>query len=734
MANSNHLRDLLGVYSVDSVVEFIESLSADEDIRWRLVGDRENNLATINLGSDPAAGVVERITNAIDAVTDRKWESEGKPDDIHSPRMAAQEWFGIENGTLTSYTDKLPSDLVEISRLVSVVLNESGDPKSPTVDIRDRGIGLTRQDFPDTILSLNASMKLKKRFLAGAFGQGGSTALAYSAYTLIATRYYRDADPTVSFTIVRFNPGNYSSDKHGTYEYLVSSDNLPFSCVVGQGEEFEPGTLVRHVKMDVGKFSSVMTAPRNSLWYLAHHYLFDPIIPIDLQDQRKGRNDRRYAAGNARRLVSSDRNEYSRSARLTFRLGKVSIAWYVLSAEGEKSNEYITNFCLPSRPIVITFNGQKQGDLPNTIIRNDLKLPYLDRYLVVHINCDELDSETRRQLFPTTRESVRDSSLLTELRDLVVGTLGEDDDLDRLNRERRKRFISDSSDQATEKLRRRLSDRVAATIKVGQKGGQPGQPGSDHKPSLKEPIPVSEPPTFIEITTPSPRDVYSGRPFSVKFRTDADPSYFGSVDSYIATADNSAVIYSGTTNIYHGYGNAYFHVQEGAGVGEDGTITLEVRPKGAKSVAASVGIKIVEEKKPAGGQGKDSTGPNINPRWVTEDDEFFKQNGWDRTSVADVEDSEEGIDVFVSNENSQLLGLLNRAKRRGEESVASIKSFYLEHIAFHAVLCHLTSSAESVDNEEEGSPSGFSKEIARASETILGISASLIDLIESESL
>lgn len=50
----------------------IEVLAAERPTRWRPVGDNENNLATINLGSDRAAGFVERITNAIDAVLEQE--------------------------------------------------------------------------------------------------------------------------------------------------------------------------------------------------------------------------------------------------------------------------------------------------------------------------------------------------------------------------------------------------------------------------------------------------------------------------------------------------------------------------------------------------------------------------------------------------------------------------------------------------------------------------------------
>lgn len=45
---------------------------------------------------------------------------------------------------------------------------------------------------------------------------------------------------------------------------------------------------------------------------------------------------------------------------------------------------------MASQPVIITFNGLKHGTLPNTIIKNELKLPFLDRYIIVQIECDRL--------------------------------------------------------------------------------------------------------------------------------------------------------------------------------------------------------------------------------------------------------------------------------------------------------------------------------------------------------
>ena len=161
-----------------------------EHQQWRPVGDRENNLATINLGSDPAAGLIERVTNAIDAVLEREWRERGEPSNVSSPRAAVESWFDIEEGRLRNEPNWDSPTMRDLRSRVQVTLRSSESPKRPTLDVRDFGLGLSAGDFSESILSLNASRKLKKFFLAGAFGQGGSTALAYSPYTIIISRRF----------------------------------------------------------------------------------------------------------------------------------------------------------------------------------------------------------------------------------------------------------------------------------------------------------------------------------------------------------------------------------------------------------------------------------------------------------------------------------------------------------------------------------------------------------------
>lgn len=738
------LSQLFDAKTKQEVLSFLDQIGRSRAIQWRPVGDRENNLATINLGSDPAAGLIERVTNAMDAVLEREWLNRGQPTNVRSPREAVALWFGIPEGRLSKVTSARDSLIQELSSQVQVTLHDSGDENRPTVDIRDYGIGLASEEFPDTILSLNANRKLRKLFLAGAFGQGGSTALSYSPFTIILSRKFGGSTqkPVVAGTVVRFNPGDLVLDKHGVYEYLVDrSTGYPFFFSVDDSE-FAAGTLVRHVAMDLGKYKAQMTVPTGSLWYLAHHYLFDPVFPFRIEEQRnnKVKGENRFVGGNNRRLSQGSDVEYKRSAVRSFREGEVSISWWVLSPEGDNAKNRISNYTLPSKPIVITFNGQKQGELPNTLIKDDLKLPYLERYIVVQVDCDNLDHESRRQLFPTTRESLRDTSLLDDLRQLVVDTLSGDDELKRLDQARKDRYLRRAEPASIENLRKRLAKRVEQYVEAGEGSGA-GRRSPDNEGNTsgepRTPIPVQDPPTFIEVVGQLPKKVYAGGRFQIRFRTDADPAYFTSEGFSPFVNPPTFAKYTGHCSVYQGYGTAYFETSPELAVGSTAEIVLELRPPRSRTLSAQATVEVIPEPKNTGGEGRGSYTANINPIWVGSQDPYWKENGWDIHTVAAVAETSESIDVFVSLENHHLNRLISRAQRRDQEAVEAIKNFYLEHIAFHAVLAKLAED-KAMHAAHQGGSEIFDplqaerqrdQEMQRICETICGIAEQVFDYL-----
>jgi hypothetical protein len=742
---SDLFKKILQSLKTADVTNLIEEFQQERRIAWKPVGGRENNLATINVGSDPGAGVIERITNAVDAILELEWIKRGQPTNLRSPRAAVEQWFDIKDGRLESVKDPRSGKISELTDLVLVTLHDSENPDKPTVGVRDFGIGLTAKEFESSVLSLNETRKLKKFFLAGAFGQGGSTALSYSVYTVIISRrisFDGSAPNDVAASIVRFNPGDFETDKHGVYEYMIDhASGHPFTFSLPENE-FAPGTLVRHVSMDLGKYNKIMTAPTNSLWFLAHHYLFDPVLPFRIMEQRENtsKGQARFVGGNHRRLTLGEDTEYQREAARAFRNGFVKIAWWVLSAEGEEARNRITNYCLAAKPIIITYNGQKQGELPNTIIKNDLKLPYLERYLVVHVDCDQLDNESRRQLFPTTREILRETSILDDLRRLVYETLEGDEELLRLDHDRKQRYMKSGSIQPLENLRKRLASRIKQTIKGGGKGALPRPSegvGGEKTHHEKPPIPVQEPPTLLEVISADPRKVYAGKPFNIRFKTDADPSYFKDPNSFIAIIDPPSFgQYTGTTTLFNGYGTAYFRVSEECEVDTEAEITLELRPKRARTLKATLKAIVIPFPKETGADKGQISIPNINPIWVSSADPYWKEHEWDDTSVSEVERSEDSVDIYVSSENKRLSQIIAKGQRKDTSVVDSLKNFYLEHIVFHALLAKL--SEENASEKGEGAEvvnleKLHESELKRVCETVTGIMDQMFDFISTQS-
>lgn len=734
--------------TVPDVVQAINAVMKNKQDKWLPVGGIDNNLATIGLGSDPAAGVIERVTNALDAVLDRAWIEQGEPPNVFSPRAAAEEWFKIPNGRLAEIKKADLKRYEEIQSKIRVTLQDSGQEALPTIEIRDLGAGLKSEEFADSILGLNKNRKLKKLFLAGAFGQGGSTALAYSEFTVIASRALSNGGGPnpVAITVVGFDRGNPEVDKHGYYKYLVSKKTgTPLTFDVSE-DDFPCGTMVRHVAMQLTKYKAMMTSPTGSLWYLAHNYLFDPVLPFTISDERaksikaiKGESLNRGVTGNNRRLTQGELTEYQNQVETTFRDGRVTIYYWVLNAEGDNPRNKITNYCLRSQPIVVTFNGQRQGDFPNTVIKGDLKLPYLDSYLVVQVDCDRLDAESRRQLFPTTRESIRDTEIGHDLRRLVQETLAGDADLKRLDKERMKKLVTNIESSSTEKIRKRLSSRIKVfTTAAAETGKGPiisrdNQP--DGEPQKREPIPVQDPPSYLKITSAAPRKIYAGKKFTLNFETDARPDYFKFHESFIAVIDPPTFAqFTGTTRVNGGYGTVYFQAADDIEVDDTATVTLELRPPRSTAIGDKIEVTVIPLPETAGTEGSGATTPNIQPEWVDIEHPFWQERGWDETAVAEVEQAEDAVMVFVSGENKMFSKLLSRAQRHGDAAVEAIKDFYLEHLTFHAVIADIDKSIAEREGilDSEQAESQYKKELHHACETVCGIITSMFDVIVIE--
>jgi hypothetical protein len=151
--------------------------------------------------------------------------------------------------------------------------------------------------LPTTILSLQQGNKITKKYLVGAYGQGGSSTLSFCDYALIVSRCVEEPE-TVSFTVVRIL--SMSEDyKVDAYAYLAISDEgkrTPsiqtgpielYPDLLDRGElsklvggAFKNGTIVRHISYRLTGLDGRLGPGAGNLYHFLQSSLFDPLIPL----------------------------------------------------------------------------------------------------------------------------------------------------------------------------------------------------------------------------------------------------------------------------------------------------------------------------------------------------------------------------------------------------------------------------------------------------------------------
>ena len=489
--------------------------------RWVPVGDEMSNARTIDIASESSRPIVERVTNAIDAILENRHASDRSGRTVRSPREALEAWFEAPDGHISSLSE---TNRQKLADLIQVFMKDSGLPRRPTMIIRDFGIGQHPSDMPKTILGLGDSNKLSKHFLCGAYGQGGSTTYAWCEYSIVLSR----REPSnlgagqpdqIGWTIVKYeSPADL---KNNVYLYLVQPDRKfpTIDSSVAQ-REFRPGTHVAHVAYDLAKFSGRMTLVGYRLF---NFLLFDPILPFWLIDERY--KERRTIAGNLSRLKQSDQVEYAGLYDVDAgELAGMRVRYWAMKMKprepAEKFSYYLDSYLEAERSpntIVITLNGQVQGLMDKSFLKTNLGLSILSNYLLVQVECDNLSLPMKRRLFVSTRERVREGEdRLDLIRKEVMRILEADDEIQRLERERREQHLA-ASDASAEERVRRLLDRYITTAQVlemGELGMKGGEEQEEYKPK--------EPPTFLKIATPGdPLEIVPGEQKAILIRSDA---------------------------------------------------------------------------------------------------------------------------------------------------------------------------------------------------------------------
>lgn len=603
---------------VEDVREALDAFRQDPASAEMPFGARANNRGAIEVAADAARSAIERVTNAFDALLELEHKKHNGKPDCRTPREASEAWLGVpKKDGLSGLTTKERQDLA----LNVVVRLEDGDgPQSRILTVIDHGIGIEPARMKETILSLNESNKIQKHYLAGTYGQGGSSTLFFSEYVLIASRAY--GTDQIGFTIVRYEDLPADDYKTGRYVYLVYGGDV--LKVDAKKNDIAHGTLIRHFGYDLSNYTASI-GPK-SLYGSLQRVLFDPVAPIRLENKVAGWNRTIKGSRNALNGAVDQGDDSSKGPDLDYHLplfnvslgdyGEIGVEYWVLSRpetkNGKKATKPSRSFVDDAKPIILTHNGQNQDEWTGRIIKKDADLPFLQAQgrLIVNVNCDRLSPAAKRLLFSSTREKSREGFLQNSIMSEVISLLKSDDELRRLNEEAREQSLKDKDEAAEREMQRQVAKllriigpalvNVGGSTKTVDGEGPPRRRGPGTKPRT---IDLKEPPTYIKILGDKDDEIkfYGSQRKYLRIETDANSSYHDPDDpkkSRINIAVGEDLKVFGTSPLRGGRMRIGVQCHAEVAVGSKGGIRVELYRPGMSTLNDERDYLVVDTPKP----------------------------------------------------------------------------------------------------------------------------------------
>lgn len=724
------LREVFNANTVKDIDELIKLIESKYETEWIPIGNNESNHSTFQMLERGENGIIERLTNAIDAVIEKYYYL--TPDNqLKNPRMSSEKYFGIKEGDLSNYDikeiDKSLKSLVELNVL------ESNKKWRPTIEIRDYGIGLSSEEFGKTILSLQGGNKLRKFYLAGTFGQGGSTANIFSKHTLIISKPIPEKDNSnrISFTITKeFDDLDYKTPIH---KYLVlKSTGCPIS-VTDKNNEFLPGTLVRHIEMNINQYgrSSAKAPGDKSIFHFVNKKLFNPILPIKITENRisvdktniENHNNIIIALGCNSRLNNNEHVKYNNRIIADYIFGgTITINYWIIT-----DKDSYKNYNEKTTPVLYTINGQVEGN-ENSNFFEKINKPYLLNHLIVNVDCDNMDDRIKARLFTSDRAKFQDNDYTDALRRKVVDLLQEDQELIDLNKYFKEQMLSASSENMSEELNKKIENKLRVFLNTGGIGKvskdipSTKQQKSNNLQKLPELFAF---PTFLNISNKENFELPINKDLALNYTSNADHEMYSMEDNlgFIFKNEN-ALIFDGFKFYKNGHGIINFKLSPDVKVGDD--IFFKLYIKGYdddENLSSSIMIKVVDKEK--SDQSKDEQTkqpPKISTVPVfknsTEFEEFFSD---DEELPCVLKDSTESIEIYINMENKPLKKLQENITKGTDDdlSIKILNDEYIKQMAYYSLILHI--KEDSKDDESRLSDVAKNEELKRVAILISGM-------------
>lgn len=423
--------------------------------------DRSNFATFESQQPSPIPALVEKITNSIDSLLLKECRLAGiNPKSKDAPRSmqeAVAKFFEIKNG---DFSEIDPDQRRQIAENIQVVA--TGDKESPNLMVYDNGEGQPPDFFPITFLSLRRNNKTDIHFVQGKYNMGSTGAVTFCGkyrYQLIASKLTDDLNiekqsNDFGFTLIRRHPLSEEQEtEYGSswYEYFVLDERVPrfpienLKLGLSRNKVFKTGSIVKLYSYQLPRGSkSDITL---DLWRDLNQFLYQPALPFLVVERRfdgrgsASKHESKLVLGNKTRIVIDDREkkELTKPFNLTTKeIGRVDIEATVFKFDVEQK-EFVKD-----KAVVFTINGQVQGFLPRSFVSQELGLPMLRDSLLVQIDCTNVKTSFRQDLFMANRYNLKESDALQLLLDRVIQVLKSDETLKQLNQDRKNRILRDN--------------------------------------------------------------------------------------------------------------------------------------------------------------------------------------------------------------------------------------------------------------------------------------------------
>jgi hypothetical protein len=555
------LKELLAAEDEAAVVDALTSRQLLQSTdRWRYLGNMPNNQSVVHgQQSSPAAALVEKFTNALDAILLRYCKATGiDPRSSKAPQTmakAVEQFFGEitskEGGEIRKFAEQ------------NMVLYATGSKARPSLSLYDAGEGQLPENFPGTFCSLiygsaDGSYKGAIPFVQGRFNMGGTGVLPFCSdkykLQLIVSRVPPDVakstDHEWAYTLFCF----FASKQDPSWRYLVGSDkkvltagSAPLRLLPRSGakagevlppreREVASGTLVKMYDYKAAR-SNVCGEQFKKL----QEYLLRPALPLRVIECRAEYKANVMGVTVWDRLDAWTKDKledgFEEGASISIKLDTgETIPAEVRVFKAAKPTDDDED--LPQTGLRALINGQSHAKRDAQFFRTKaVDKEHIAGSMLVVLDCTDLGQDSRNALFMSNREIFREDPLLSELFKKLQKELHDHEGLDSLNRKRYEDKIKNAVNDeegisALEELLATdptladlfgsvVSGKVAArTANDGAGGTIPGEP---------QPFKGTDFPTFLHLRDKSTAvkiEIPIGTVVRVAFLTDVKNNYF----------------------------------------------------------------------------------------------------------------------------------------------------------------------------------------------------------------